>query len=61
MVQVPAMNDVKINPRLAAFTDDLTPAQFQQLLQYLIDCGTILPGNIKFWRINVGLPVDRED
>lgn len=54
-------DNIHINPRLAAFTDDLTPNQFQQLLQYLIDQGTILPGNIKHWRLKVGLPVDAED
>lgn len=53
--------DIKLNPRLVAFTDDLTLNQFQDLLQYLIDQRTILPGNIKHWRINRGLPVDKED
>ena len=52
---------VKLNPRLVAFTDDLTPNQFQDLLQYLIDRQIILPSNIKHWRINRGLPVDKDD
>jgi hypothetical protein len=46
---------------LAAFTDDLTANQFQQLLQHLMDLGNLLPGNIKYWRIEQGLPVDKDD
>lgn len=53
--------NTQINPRLAAFTDDLTPLQFQELLQHLIDTGCILPGNVKHWRLKVGLPVNKDD
>ena len=44
--------------RLSAFTNDLTKEQFQALLRHLLETKCILSGNIKFWRINAGLPVD---
>ena len=61
-IEVSVKDGKRINPRVAAFTDDLAPGQFQELITWLMEGHHVMtPANIKSWRRKQGLPIERED